>query len=58
LAAAALARGIGVHSGKICYATDPRSGFLRVCYSFVSPEQIDRGIALLGTAYASVARAT
>jgi 2-aminoadipate transaminase len=58
LAAAALARGVGVHSGKICYAKDPKSNFLRVCYSFVSPEQIDRSIALLGTAYASVARTT
>jgi DNA-binding transcriptional MocR family regulator len=47
-----------VHSGKICYAKDPKSNFLRVCYSFVSPEQIDRSIALLGTAYASVARTT
>lgn len=58
LAAAALQRGIGVHSGKICYATEPQSNFLRVCYSFVSPEQIEHGIAQLGKAYEAVAHAS
>jgi len=51
LAAAALRRGVGVHSGTLCYPEEPRRNFLRVCYSFVSPEQIVHGIAQLGKAY-------
>jgi 2-aminoadipate transaminase len=51
LASAALDQGIGVHSGKICYPAEPASRFLRVCYSFVSPAEIEFGIERLGVAY-------
>lgn len=50
-AAAALDQGVGVHSGRICYPTEPRTNFLRVCYSFVSPEEIEFGVERLGVAY-------
>jgi 2-aminoadipate transaminase len=51
LAGAALRRGVGVHSGTLCFSEEPRRKFLRVCYSFVSPEQITHGISELGKAY-------
>lgn len=57
LAAAALERGAGIHSGKVCFATEPASNFLRVCYSFVSPQEIERGISAVGAAFRAVAQA-
>lgn len=57
LAASALERGAGIHSGKVCFATEPASNFLRVCYSFVSPQEIERGISAVGAAFRAVAQA-
>lgn len=56
VAAAALAQGVGIHSGKICFPLAPQPNFLRVCYSFVSPDEIERGVQRIGRAYDTVAR--
>lgn len=54
LAHAALEQGVGVHSGRVCYPLAPQTNFLRVCYSFVSPDEIEYGIRKLGMAFASM----
>lgn len=43
--------GVEVSTGRLCFAEDGPTNFLRMAYSFVSGEKIREGIAQLGTAY-------
>lgn len=56
VAKAALDQGVGIHSGKICFPLEARPNFLRVCYSFVSPDEIAFGVHRIGIAYDTVVR--
>ena len=51
LAGLALRRGTEVYSGRMCYAEEPKTNFLRLCYSFVSPAEIAKGVSRLAQAY-------
>jgi 2-aminoadipate transaminase len=52
----ALDRGVGVTRGQFFYAGPQTRGRLRLSYGCLSPEQIERGIAIVGQVIASVAR--
>lgn len=43
--------GVEVSTGRLCFAEDAPTNFLRMAYSFVSEEKIREGIANLGAAY-------
>ncbi len=43
--------GVEVSTGRLCFAEDGPTNFLRMAYSFVSPEKIREGIANLGAAF-------
>ena len=43
--------GVEVSTGRLCFAEDGPGNFLRMAYSFVSEQQIRKGVANLGAAY-------
>ena len=47
----ALEHGVEVSTGRLCFAEDGPSNFLRMAYSFVDPETIRQGVVKLGKAY-------
>jgi 2-aminoadipate transaminase len=51
LAGIGLKHGVKVYSGTLCFPIDPKPNFLRLCYSFVTPEEIEEGARRLGAAY-------
>jgi 2-aminoadipate transaminase len=46
--------GVEVFSGRISFAADAPGNFLRLAYSFCTPEEIKTGVARLGAAYAEL----
>jgi 2-aminoadipate transaminase len=43
--------GVSVFSGRLSYAGEPRTNYLRLSYSFCSPAEIDTGVKKLGEAF-------
>lgn len=56
LAQAAESAGVSVFSGTHCFANAPRTNFLRVAYSYCSPEEIRTGVARLAEAHDALLR--
>jgi 2-aminoadipate transaminase len=54
LAGLGASHGVLVYSGTKCFAADLKRNFLRLCYSFVTPEQNAEGIRRLSEAYAEM----
>lgn len=54
LASRALAHGVEVGSGRVCFPEVDPGNYLRLAYSFVGPETIRDGIERLGRAYAEL----
>lgn len=50
----AVAHGVEVSSGRVCFPDDDPGHFQRLAYSFVGPDQIRAGIRQLGTAYREI----
>lgn len=46
-----VAHGVEVSTGRLCFAEDGPNNYLRMAYSFVSPDTIHDGISKLGDAY-------
>lgn len=50
-AAHAAGYGVSVFSGRLSFAVEPRTNFLRLSYSFCSPAEIEAGVKKVGEAY-------
>jgi 2-aminoadipate transaminase len=51
LAGVALEHKVALYSGTLCYAEQPESRFLRLCYSYVAPGEIEEGVRRLAAAF-------
>lgn len=51
LAGLAAACGVKVYSGTTCFPVEPKLNFLRLCYSYVTPGEIEEGMNRLRAAY-------
>ena len=56
VSARAALNGVEVSSGRLCFPDSDPGRFLRLAYSFPSPDEIREGIRLLSAAYHAVAR--
>lgn len=57
LADRAVAHGVEVSSGRLCFPEAPTGAFLRFAYSFVPPEEIAEGISRLADAWREMRQA-
>lgn len=57
VAARAVAHGVEVGSGRLCFPNEDPGNFLRFSYSLVDPATIREGIQKLGAAYRDIAQA-
>ena len=50
----ATAAGVAIFSGKLSFAEDAPTNFLRLAYSFSTPERIVEGVERVGRAYTAM----